>query len=145
MISTENWPNSLPLNQCEAKSKYIMELLEFLLGIAAGIAIITVTWVIFMVMAVRRLDSKAQPDASATAVEESEQILLLVETADDQFLCYNAQSMAFVCQGRDLKEIQHRFRQRFPDKSAALVAGDATAVATLKQQLKEFRETSTSI
>ena len=47
-----------------------------------------------------------------------------------------------MCQGSDLKEIRERFRARYPDKDAAIYDGDATAVATLKSQLKELKANS---
>jgi len=81
----------------------------------------------------------------AQELEEEKLIALTVEVDGDQFLCYNAQTMAFVCQGRDLKEIRERFRQRYPSKSAAIYNGDESAVEVLKKQLKELNENSRSV
>jgi hypothetical protein len=78
-------------------------------------------------------------------LEAEKLIALTVEVDGNQFLCYNAQTMTFVCQGRDLEEIRERFRQRYPSKSAAIYNGDESAVKTLKQQLKELNENSRSI
>jgi len=72
-------------------------------------------------------------------------IPLTVEVAGDQYLCYNSITQEFVCQGVNLVEIVKRFKQRYPEKSAAIYNGDETAVRTLKSQLKELDENSSSI
>ena len=81
----------------------------------------------------------------AQDLEEEKLIALTVEVDGDQFLCYNAQTMTFVCQGRDLEEIRKRFRERFPSKSAAIYNGDESAVKVLRTQLKELNENSSSV
>ena len=81
----------------------------------------------------------------AQDLEEEKLIALTVEVDGDQFLCYNAQTMMFVCQGRNLEEIRKRFRERFPSKSAAIYNGDESAVKVLRTQLKELNENSRSI
>ena len=67
-------------------------------------------------------------------------ILLTVEVDQNQYLCYNAVTQEFVCQGVDITEIAHRFRDRFPDKKVAIFNGDTAAVATLKQQFRTRHE-----
>ena len=67
-------------------------------------------------------------------------VLLTVEVDHDQYLCYNAVTQEFVCQGADITEIAHRFRDRFPDKMVAIFNGDTAAVATLKQQFRTRHE-----
>jgi hypothetical protein len=67
-------------------------------------------------------------------------ILLTVEVDHNQYLCYNAVTQEFVCQGADITEIAHRFRDRFPDKIVAIFNGDTEAVATLKQQFRTRHE-----
>ena len=81
----------------------------------------------------------------AQEIETEKLIALTVEVDGDQYLCYNAQTMAFVCQGRNLEEIRERFSQRYPSKNAAIYNGDESAVRTLKQQLKAMHENSSSI
>jgi len=39
-----------------------------------------------------------------------------------------------------LTEIRKRFRERYPNKDAAIYDGDQTAVATLKSQLQELKK-----
>ena len=84
-------------------------------------------------------------DKISQELEEEKLIALTVEVDGDQYLCYNAQTMAFVCQGRNLEEIRERFSQRYPSKNAAIYNGDESAVRTLKQQLKAMHENSSSI
>jgi HAMP domain-containing protein len=95
----------------------------------------------------RRIEARLTEELGEIAqdLEAEKLIALTVEVDGDQFLCYNAQTMSFVCQGRNLEEIRERFRQRYPSKSAAIYNGDESAVKTLKQQLKELNENSRSI
>jgi len=58
-------------------------------------------------------------------------IILDIEAVDEQFMCYNSLTKEFVCMGRNMTEVQERFRQRYPDKEAALIKEDPVA-----QQLK---------
>ena len=69
-----------------------------------------------------------------------ELVLLTVEVDHNQYLCYNAVTQEFVCQGADITEIAQRFRARFPDKIVAIFNGDTEAVATLKQQFRAKHE-----
>ena len=67
-------------------------------------------------------------------------VLLTVEVDHNQYLCYNAVTQEFVCQGADLTEIAHRFRARFPDKTVAIFNGDTEAVSALHLQFKTKNE-----
>ena len=78
-------------------------------------------------------------------VESGKIVLLEVEVENNQFFCYNSKTNQFVCQGKDVGEIIENFKQRFPGLNAVLHTGDETALKTLRQQLKEHRETSDSI
>ena len=73
------------------------------------------------------------------ALDEERLIALTVEQQHDQYFCYNSVTNDFVCQGRDLTEIRERFRERYPNKDAAIYDGDRTAVAALKTQLNELK------
>ena len=84
-------------------------------------------------------------DEVISELELEKLIPLTVEVAGDQYLCYNSITQEFVCQGVNLAEIVKRFKQRYPEKSAAIYNGDETAVRTLKSQLKELDENSSSI
>ena len=84
-------------------------------------------------------------DEVMSELELEKLIPLTVEVAGDQYLCYNSITQEFVCQGVNLVEIVKRFKQRYPEKSAAIYNGDETAVRTLKSQLKELDENSSSI
>ena len=74
------------------------------------------------------------------ALDEERLIALTVEQDNDQYFCYNSITKDFVCQGSDLKEIRERFRERYPNKDAAIYDGDRTAVAALKSQLEELKK-----
>ena len=114
-------------------------------------ALVIVAFNLLVIWIARRIDAGIEArmveelGEIAQELEEEKLIALTVEVDGDQFLCYNAQTMTFVCQGRDLEEIRKRFRERFPSKSAAIYNGDESAVEVLKTQLKELNENSRSV
>ena len=127
-----------------------MELSEILMSIGQVLMWISLAVLAFNLLVlwwVRRIEAQMAEELGEIAqdLEAEKLIALTVEVDGDQFLCYNAQSMVFVCQGRDLEEIRERFRQRYPSKSAAIYNGDESAVEVLKKQLKELNENSRSV
>ena len=122
-----------------------MELSEILMSIGQALMWISLAVIAFNLLVlwwVRRIEAQIAEDVGEIAqeLEEEKLIALTVEVDGDQFLCYNAQSMVFVCQGRDLEEIRERFRQRYPSKSAAIYNGDESALTVLKKQLSELNK-----
>ena len=91
----------------------------------------------------QRVDSDLEEVSKDLELERL--IPLTVEVVDNQYFCYNSITQDFVCQGVNLVEIVKRFKQRYPEKSAAIYNGDETAVRTLKSQLKELDENSSGI
>ena len=127
-----------------------METSEILMSIGQVLMWISLAVLAFNLLVlwwVRRIEARIVEELGEIAqdLEAEKLIALTVEVDGDQFLCYNAQTMTFVCQGRDLEEIRERFRQRYPSKSAAIYNGDESAVRVLKTQLKEQNENSRSI
>ena len=127
-----------------------METSEILMSIGQVLMWISLAVLAFNLLVlwwVRRIEARIVEELGEIAqdLEAEKLIALTVEVDGDQFLCYNAQTMSFVCQGRDLEEIRERFRQRYPSKSAAIYNGDESAVEVLKKQLKELNENSSSI
>lgn len=123
------------------------DIISFISDILAVAGLMIVAWLAFMILVVRRLEARLTRELEQVSqeIETEKLIALTVEVAGDQFLCYNAQTMAFVCQGRDLDEIRQRFKQRYPSKNAAIYNGDESAVRTLKQQLKAMHEDSSGV
>jgi hypothetical protein len=127
-----------------------METSEILMSIGQVLMWISLAVLAFNLLVlwwVRRIEARIVEELGEIAqdLEAEKLIALTVEVDGDQFLCYNAQTMTFVCQGRDLEEIRERFRQRYPSKSAAIYNGDESAVEVLKKQLKELNENSRSV
>ena len=118
-----------------------MELLDFVTTILLSGAALILAWLVFVSVAVKVIESRSSQEAESVKDKSNTVIPLQVETAGNQFLCYHAKTMDFVCQGSNLDEIRSKFQLRYPDRSAAVVAGDQQAVTTLQQQLKELRET----
>ena len=127
---------------------------EFLMFMGEVLMVVSLVVTVFNLLVLwiaRRIDARIEARWAeelgdiAQDLEEEKLIALTVEVDGDQFLCYNAQTMTFVCQGRDLEEIRKRFRERFPTKNAAIYNGDESAVEVLKKQLKELNENSSSV
>jgi hypothetical protein len=123
------------------------ELLMFLGQVLMWVSLAVTIFNLLVLWLARRIETRMAEELSDIAQELAEEklIALTVEVDGDQFLCYNAQTMMFVCQGRDLEEIRKRFRERFPSKNAAIYDGDESAVEVLKKQLKEMNENSSSV
>lgn len=66
-------------------------------------------------------------DELVDRLENQKLIILEVEAVDGQFLCYNTLTKEFVCMGRNMTEVQERFRQRYPDREAGIVKEDPVA------------------
>ena len=97
-----------------------------------------ITWFVFT-WAVSRHLTMRQINSVTRELDEERLIPLTVEVDLDQYFCYNSITKAFVCQGRNIKEIIERFKHRYPDKAAAIYDGDENAVTTLKSQLKALQ------
>ena len=120
-----------------------MEIIEFivdslLIFVTIHVGLTLLGWV---------LKRRAESDLNAVSKDlEFERLIpLTIEVVDNQYFCYNSITQDFVCQGENLTEIVKKFKQRYPDKAAAIFDGDETAVRTLKSQLKELDENSSSI
>lgn len=120
-----------------------MDIIEFivdsvLIFVAVQIGLSIVGWWLH-----RRIHTEL--DKVSNELELEQLIPLTVEVVDHQYFCYNSITQDFVCQGGNLKDIVKKFKQRYPDKSAAIYNGDETAVRTLKLQLKDLDENSSGI
>ena len=123
----------------------IVDFSQWVLWIAC--AVILATWLAelvlktYLLIKIKQYQTELQPvlDVMERAVA-GQLILLTVEVDHNQYLCYNAVTQEFVCQGVDVTEIAQRFSARFPDKTVAIFNGDTTAVATLKQQFRTRHE-----
>jgi predicted negative regulator of RcsB-dependent stress response len=114
-------------------------MLEFLIPVVVGIVLGAAIVQIWQVWQIHREVSRMEEEVSETLekLDKETLIILEVEPLNDQFLCYNHFTKDFVCKGRDIVEIVESFKQRYPDKDAAIARGDPAALAVLKQQLKE--------
>jgi hypothetical protein len=120
-----------------------MDIIEFLVNGVVIMILIHVGLNLMTWMIKRRTDSDLEEVSNDLELERL--IPLTVEVVDNQYFCYNSITQDFVCQGVNLVEIVKRFKQRYPEKSAAIYDGDETAVRTLKSQLKELDENSSGI
>ena len=120
----------------------MMEFGDFLIWFGLVYLVVTVTFGLLKAWLMYRLEQHISEELTSVgqALDEERLIALTVEQQHDQYFCYNSVTNDFVCQGRDLKEIRERFRERYPNKDAAIYDGDTTAVATLKSQLNELKK-----
>lgn len=120
-----------------------MDFVEFLVNGVLIMILIHVGLNLMTLVVKQRVDSDLEEVSNDLELERL--IPLTVEVVDNQYFCYNSITQDFVCQGVNLVEIVKRFKQRYPEKSAAIYNGDETAVRTLKSQLKELDENSSGI
>ena len=120
-----------------------MDFVEFFVNGVVIMILIHVGLNLIAWMVKRRVDSDLVEVSNDLELERL--IPLTIEVVDNQYFCYNSITQDFVCQGVNLVEIVKRFKQRYPEKSAAIYNGDETAVRTLKSQLKELDENSSGI
>ena len=122
-------------------------MLDFLVPVVIGIVIGWVMVSLIQTVQAVKQTLEISPEAQDTLAKLADETLVIleVEPVNDQFLCYNYFTKEFVCTGRNIEEIRDRFKQRFPNKDAAVAKGDPAALRTLKQQLEVLHENRTSI
>ena len=120
----------------------LMEFGDFLIWFGIGWVITNLVLSLLAFLLRRHIEQSMDQELTGVgqALDEERLIALTVEQDNDQYFCYNSITKDFVCQGSDLKEIRERFRERYPDKDAAIYDGDRTAVAALKSQLEELKK-----
>ena len=122
--------------------QFLMEFGDFLIYFGIGWLITSLVLSLLAWLLRRHIEHSMDRELTGVgqALDEERLIALTVEIEHDQYFCYNSITKDFVCQGADLTEIRKRFRERYPDKDAAIYDGDQTAVATLKSQLQELKK-----
>ena len=121
--------------------QFLMEFGDFLIWFGLIYFAVTIAFGLLEAWLIYRFSRELSEELTSVgqALDEERLIALTVEQQHDQYFCYNSVTNDFVCQGRDLKEIRERFRERYPNKDAAIYDGDRTAVAALKTQLNELK------
>jgi hypothetical protein len=114
--------------------------LVFVAGMAASMLILR--WTINRAID-RMLERMDQEDEAGTATKDNEKMELRVEFDRDIYFCYNITDGAFVCQGKNLAEIQSNFCSRFPYIDAVIVDGDADCAKQLKTEMSKSNESDT--
>jgi hypothetical protein len=122
--------------------QFMMEFGDFLIGFALTYLVVALVFGLLKTWLMYKFEQHISQELTTVgqALDEEKLIALTVEVDHDQYFCYNSITKDFVCQGSDLKEIRERFRERYPDKDAAIYDGDESAVATLKLQLKDLKK-----
>ena len=120
----------------------LMEFGDFLIWFGIGWLITSLVLSVLAWLLRRHIEQSMDQELTGVgqALDEEKLIALTVEVDHNQYFCYNSITKDFVCQGSDLTEIRKRFRERYPDKDAAIYDGDQTAVAALKSQLEELKK-----
>ena len=120
----------------------LMEFGDFLIYAGIGWLITSLALVVLGIFVRLYLERRIDQELNSVgqALDEEKLIALTVEIDQNQYFCYNSITKDFVCQGSDLTEIRKRFRERYPDKDAAIYDGDESAVTTLKSQLKDLKK-----
>jgi len=108
-------------------------MIDFIIPVFVGIVLgVMILQVINIYRAWREFnDTDHKVEEFVDKMVKQKLIILDIEAVDGQFMCYNSLTKEFVCMGRNMTEVQERFRQRYPHKEAALIKEDPVA-----QQLK---------
>jgi len=108
-------------------------MIDFIIPVFVGIVLgVMILQVINIYRAWREFnDTDHKVEEFVDKMVKQKLIILDIEAVDGQFMCYNSLTKEFVCMGQNMTEVQERFRQRYPDKEAALIKEDPVA-----QQLK---------
>jgi len=108
-------------------------MIDFIIPVFVGIVLgVMILQVINIYRAWREFNEPAsEVEEFVDKMVKQKLIILDIEAVDGQFMCYNSLTKEFVCMGQNMTEVQERFRQRYPDKEAALIKEDPAA-----QQLK---------
>jgi len=122
--------------------QFLMEFGDFLIYFGIGWLITSLVLSLLAFLLRRHIEQHIDQELTTLGqdLDEERLIALTVEVDQSQYFCYNSITKDFVCQGSDLTEIRKRFRERYPDKDAAIYDGDESAVATLKLQLKDLKK-----
>ena len=109
-------------------------MIDFIIPVFVGIVLgVMILQVINIYRAWREFNETAhEVEEFVDKMVKQKLIILDIEAVGGQFMCYNSLTKEFVCMGRNMTEVAERFRQRYPDKEAALIKEDPVA-----QQLKE--------
>lgn len=115
-------------------------MLEGIIGFALGMVFtVTVINILLRRLIIKFLSMVEQDPETAANTSE---IKIKIELVDNQLLCYNSSTMAFVCQGADLKEILDKFNSTYPNKDIKLISDDADLIADLAQQKEKLADLS---
>ena len=91
-----------------------MDLETILTAMFTGVGFGVIVFLLFVWVISKRLQIRFESDLNRVIqdIDTESLIALTVESFNDQYLCYNAVTNEFVCQGRDLKEIVDRLKKR---------------------------------
>jgi len=92
---------------------------DFWLGLVIGFVVaLVLAYLITDYLGTRLLRRLQQEMAAEDSVQE--EVVVRVERVGDVIYCYD-EANQFVCQGRDVKEIEQAFRDRYPNRYCVLI------------------------
>ena len=110
-------------------------ILWIVLGMILGVWLFYLGLKIVVARLIRQIENDLE-QALGKAQEESS-IPCRVELHNDIFFVYNNETDEFMAQGKDLKELRQRIRDRWADKKVSVVAGEESVLEMLRTQLNE--------
>ena len=93
---------------------------DFWLGLVIGFVVALVLAYMITNYIGTRLLHKIQQELQDKLDTELEEVVVRVERVGDVIYCYDDHNR-FVCQGRDVKEIEQAFKDRYPDRACVLI------------------------
>ena len=107
-------------------------MLEFLLGVMVGAALLYLMTIWLM----EHLIARAMQQGSADRELANSVIRARVEQIGNQFYIYNIDKNEFLVQGRDMKELVDNLELRKPGTVIGVVDGDESAIQNLKATMQ---------
>lgn len=109
---------------------------ELLAALVTGFAVGVASLIAFAKWADANKDRLEKDLKERTGVlnKEPEVMRLAIEEHHGIFYVFNAETGAFVCQGRDTEEVQAVFKSRFPTAFGVIVSVKESILETLKKQ-----------
>ena len=114
-------------------------MIEFLIGMAAGVIVGYVVFRIMIHIAVSRAEKELGLLARAVEIYEAATIPARVEQIDGVFYVYDTRDDSFLAQGHSVDELRDRIRSRVKHARVLVTEGDESVVTLLKADLESGR------
>ena len=114
-------------------------MIEFLLGMAAGVIVGYVVLRILVHIAVSRTEREIELLARAVEIYEASTIPARVEQIDGVFYVYDTRDDSFLAQGETVTELKSRIEARVKHARVLVTEGEESVLSLIKADLESSR------